>query len=151
MRGVKTVYIAKGTLVEVTLRLTVGQSVSWYWAPLWLATRYYFLSECCCLKFAVLCLSDERKDPAICRVINQWSESRRTRNHILLPLLRLFEGYIEEFEVTLRLMVGQSVSQVSQSVRSVSQWGQSVRSISQSVSQSVGQPVRQSVSQSVSK
>jgi hypothetical protein len=54
-----------------------------------LATRYYFLSECYCLKFAVLYLwgdlSDERTDlQAICSVITQWSESLRTRNHTLL-------------------------------------------------------------------
>jgi hypothetical protein len=54
--------------VEVTLRLTVSQSVSQYVLVfstlVGLATRYYFLSECCCLKFAVLyllgALSDER-------------------------------------------------------------------------------------------
>jgi hypothetical protein len=53
--------------VEVTLRLTVSQSVSTSWVSsthVGLAARYYFLSECCCLKFAVLylwgALSDER-------------------------------------------------------------------------------------------
>jgi hypothetical protein len=54
--------------VEVTLRLTVSQSVSQYVLVsstlVGLATRYYFLSECCCLKVAVLflwgALSDER-------------------------------------------------------------------------------------------
>jgi hypothetical protein len=54
--------------VEVTLRLTVSQSVSQFVLVSStlerLATRYYFLSECCCLKFAVLylwgALSDER-------------------------------------------------------------------------------------------
>jgi hypothetical protein len=54
--------------VEVTLRLTVSQSVSQYVLVsstlVGLATRYYFLSECCCLKFVVLyllgALSDER-------------------------------------------------------------------------------------------
>jgi hypothetical protein len=54
--------------VEVTLRLTVGQSVSQYVLVsntlVRLATRYYFLSKCCCPKFAVLflwgALSDER-------------------------------------------------------------------------------------------
>jgi hypothetical protein len=53
---------------EVTLRLTVSQSVSQYvlvWSTLvGFAARYYFLSECCCLKFAILflwgALSDER-------------------------------------------------------------------------------------------
>jgi hypothetical protein len=45
--------------------MTDSQSVSmsWYRAPLW-DLRYYFLSECYCLKFAVLfmwdALSDER-------------------------------------------------------------------------------------------
>jgi hypothetical protein len=54
--------------LEVTLRLTVSQSVSQYVLVsstlVGLATRYYFLSECFCLKFAVLylrgALSDER-------------------------------------------------------------------------------------------
>jgi hypothetical protein len=58
-----------------------------------LATRYYFLSECFCLEFAVLflwsALSDERTGSAICSVITQWPESSRTRNHTLLPHLRL--------------------------------------------------------------
>jgi hypothetical protein len=43
--------------VEVRLRLTVGQSVWLGVEPtLGLVTRYYFLSEGCCLKFAVLFL-----------------------------------------------------------------------------------------------
>jgi hypothetical protein len=50
--------------VEVTLRLTVSQYVLASSTLVGLATRYYFLSECCCLKFAVLylwgALSDER-------------------------------------------------------------------------------------------
>jgi hypothetical protein len=67
--------------VEVTLQLTVSQSTCRSWSYFatdsqsvsqvlvsstlaGLATRYYFLSECCCLKFAVLyllgALSDER-------------------------------------------------------------------------------------------
>jgi hypothetical protein len=50
--------------VEVTLRLTVSQSVLVSSILVGLATRYYFLSKCCCLKFAVLyllgALSDER-------------------------------------------------------------------------------------------
>jgi hypothetical protein len=55
--------------VEVTLQLTVGQSVSQLVCQgieptLRLVTRYYFLSEGCCLKVAVLSLwgvlSDER-------------------------------------------------------------------------------------------
>jgi hypothetical protein len=53
---------------EVTLRLTVGRSISQYVlvssALVGLAIRYYFLSEFCCLKFAILflwgVLSDER-------------------------------------------------------------------------------------------
>jgi hypothetical protein len=48
------------TVVEVTLRLTVLVSST----VEGLATRYYFMSECCCLKFSVLFLwgahSDER-------------------------------------------------------------------------------------------
>jgi hypothetical protein len=50
--------------VEVTLRLTVSQYVLVSSTLVGLTTRYYFLSECCCLKFAVLylwcALSDER-------------------------------------------------------------------------------------------
>jgi hypothetical protein len=51
--------------VEVTLRLAVSQSVCLGVEPaLRLVTRHYFLSVCCCLKFAVLflwgALSDER-------------------------------------------------------------------------------------------
>jgi hypothetical protein len=50
--------------VEVTLRLTVSQYVVVSNALVGLATRYYFLSECCCQKFAVLflwaVLSNER-------------------------------------------------------------------------------------------
>jgi hypothetical protein len=42
--------------VEVTLRLTVSQYVLVSSTLVGLATRYYFLSECCCLKFAVLYL-----------------------------------------------------------------------------------------------
>jgi hypothetical protein len=49
---------------EVTLRLTVSQYVLVSSTLVRLATRYYFLSECCCLKLAVLFLwsaiSDER-------------------------------------------------------------------------------------------
>jgi hypothetical protein len=39
---------------EVTVRLTVSQYVLVTSTLVALATRYYFLSECCCLKFAVL-------------------------------------------------------------------------------------------------
>jgi hypothetical protein len=51
--------------VEVTLQLTVGQSICRGIEPtLGLVTKYYFLSEGCFLKFAVLSLwgslSDER-------------------------------------------------------------------------------------------
>jgi hypothetical protein len=50
--------------VEVTLRLTASQYVLVSSTLVGLVTRYYFLSECYCLKFAVLFLwgaiSDER-------------------------------------------------------------------------------------------
>jgi hypothetical protein len=50
--------------VRSSLRLTVSQYVLVSSTHVGLATRYYFLSECCCLKFAVLylwgALSDER-------------------------------------------------------------------------------------------
>jgi hypothetical protein len=42
--------------VEVTLRQSVSQYVLVSSTLLGLAARYYFLSECCCLKFAVLYL-----------------------------------------------------------------------------------------------
>jgi hypothetical protein len=49
---------------EVTLRLTISQYVLVSSTLVGLAIRYYFLSECCCLKFAVLflwgALSDKR-------------------------------------------------------------------------------------------
>jgi hypothetical protein len=53
--------------VEVTLPQSVSQYVLVSNTLVGLATRYYFLSECCCLKFAVLflwgALSDERTVP----------------------------------------------------------------------------------------
>jgi hypothetical protein len=43
-------------MFEVTLRLAVSKSVCLGIEHfLGLATRYYFLSVCCCLKFALLC------------------------------------------------------------------------------------------------
>jgi hypothetical protein len=48
-----------------------------------LATRYYFLSECCC---GVLGRPLWREDGS---AINQWSESLRIRNHTLRFHLRL--------------------------------------------------------------
>jgi hypothetical protein len=47
---------------------------------------------------------------AVNSAITQWSESRRTRNHTLLSHLRFHQPGAEA-EVTLRLTVGQSVSQ----------------------------------------
>jgi hypothetical protein len=41
---------------ELTLRLTVSQYVLVSGTLVGLATRYYFLPECCCLKFAVFFL-----------------------------------------------------------------------------------------------
>jgi hypothetical protein len=79
--------------VEVTLRLTVSQYVLVSSTLVGLVTRYYFLSECCCLKFAVLylwsALSDVRTGLQFAGVITQWSESLRTRNHTLLSHLKL--------------------------------------------------------------
>jgi hypothetical protein len=84
--------------VEVTLRLTIGQSVSqsvclgiehpcWTWDQILLFIGR-LLSEIDGL------LSVERplwreEGPAICSAITQWSESLRTRNHTLLSHLRL--------------------------------------------------------------
>jgi hypothetical protein len=44
------------TKFEVTLRLTISQCVLASISIVGLATRYYFLSVCCCLKFAALFL-----------------------------------------------------------------------------------------------
>jgi hypothetical protein len=78
--------------VEVTLRLTVSQSVSQSVLVsitlVGLATRYFFLSECCCLVSVGRPLWREDGSP-ICSVVTEWSESRRTRNHTLLSHLRL--------------------------------------------------------------
>jgi hypothetical protein len=58
-----------------------------------LATRYYFLSECCCLKFVVLyllgALSDERMGLQFVLLSLNSPESLRTRNHTLLSHLIL--------------------------------------------------------------
>jgi hypothetical protein len=56
-----------------------------------LVTRYYFLSECCeiCGLTSVRRLLWREDESAICSVITQRSESRRTRNHTLLSHLRL--------------------------------------------------------------
>jgi hypothetical protein len=53
-----------------------------------LTTRYYFLSECCCLVSVGRPLWREDGSP-IYSVMTQWSGSLRTRNHILLSHLRL--------------------------------------------------------------
>jgi hypothetical protein len=67
---------------------TDGRSVSQYVEPiLGLVTRYYFLSESCCLKVAVLW----EKGSAVCSSITQWSGSRRTSGHTLLSHLRLLK------------------------------------------------------------
>jgi hypothetical protein len=55
-----------------------------------LATRYYFLSKGCCLVSVGRPLWRE-DGSAICSVITQCSESRRTRNHTLLSHLRLLQ------------------------------------------------------------
>jgi hypothetical protein len=47
---------------EVTLRVTVSEYVLVSSTLVGLATRYYFLSECCCLKVAVLLLWDALSD-----------------------------------------------------------------------------------------
>jgi hypothetical protein len=56
-----------------------------------LATRYYFLSECCCLKFVVFIYGTPSLTRGrVCNLqCNQWPESHRTRNHTLLPHVRL--------------------------------------------------------------
>jgi hypothetical protein len=48
--------------VEVTFRLTVSQYVLVSSTLVGLATRYYFLSECCCSKVAALFLWDSLSD-----------------------------------------------------------------------------------------
>jgi hypothetical protein len=65
--------------------------MSWYRAPLWdlwadiTSCRNVVWNLRCCFCGAPLWREDES---AICSVITQWSESRRTRNHILLSHLR---------------------------------------------------------------
>jgi hypothetical protein len=56
-----------------------------------LATRYYFLSECCCLNLrSYFCETPSLMRGWVCNLqFNQWSESRRTRNHTLLSYQRL--------------------------------------------------------------
>jgi hypothetical protein len=79
---------------EVTLRLSVSQSICLSiehpcgtWDQILLPIRM-LLSEICSLVSVGRPLW--RQDgSAICSVIAQWSESRRTRNHILLSRLRL--------------------------------------------------------------
>jgi hypothetical protein len=61
-----------------------------------IVTRYYFLSECYCLNFAVLflwgALSDERTGlQFFFSAITQWSKSLKTRNHTLFSHLRLLQ------------------------------------------------------------
>jgi hypothetical protein len=74
--------------VKATLRLTVNQSVSMSFVSF--VTRYYFLSEGCCLKVAFLFApSLTRGRVAVCSAITQCSESRITSNHTLLYHLRL--------------------------------------------------------------
>jgi hypothetical protein len=62
--------------VEVTLRLTIDQYVLVSSTLVGLAIRYYFLSECCCLKFAVLflwgALSDERTGLSKSKLLYDW-------------------------------------------------------------------------------
>jgi hypothetical protein len=77
---------------EVTLRLTVSQSVSQYVlvsSPLW--TLWSDITSC--LKVSVLFLLGRplwREDgSAVCSLITHWSESRKTRSHTLLSHLRL--------------------------------------------------------------
>jgi hypothetical protein len=52
-------------------------------------TRYYFLSEGCCLKVAVLFLWGALSDERTGLQFAVQSLNRRTRNHTLLPHLRL--------------------------------------------------------------
>jgi hypothetical protein len=78
--------------VEVTLWLTVSQYVLVSRTLVRLATTYYFLSVCCCLKFSVLFFVGRplwwEDGSAICNAITQWSMPRRTHNHTLLSHLR---------------------------------------------------------------
>jgi hypothetical protein len=69
--------------VEVILQLAVSQYVLVLSTLVGIATRCYFLSECCWLKFVVLFLWGS--------VITQWSELRGTHNHTLLSHLRLHQ------------------------------------------------------------
>jgi hypothetical protein len=78
---------------EVTLRLTVSQSVLISSTLVGSTTRYYFLPECCCLKICCVVSVGRplwREDGSVvCTIITQWSESHRTLNNTLLSHLRL--------------------------------------------------------------
>jgi hypothetical protein len=81
---------------EVLSYFTTGgqsDSMSWYRAPLWdlrpdILPVAILLPEICAL-VSVGCPLWREDGSAICSVITQLSESRRTRNHILLSHLRL--------------------------------------------------------------
>jgi hypothetical protein len=106
--------------VEVTLRLTVSQPVCQGVEPsLGLVPRYYFLSECRCLKVAVLslcgALSDERF--GLFLSFSVCSNLSVLTSRIYVSCVLQFSKVYVEVKVTLRLTVGRSVSQsVSQSV-----------------------------------
>jgi hypothetical protein len=83
--------------VEVTLQLTVDQSVSMFWCraysgicDLMLLPVGRLLSETCSLVSVWRPLWRE-DGSALCSSITQWSESRRTRNHTLLSQIRLLQ------------------------------------------------------------
>jgi hypothetical protein len=87
------IYLYFSVEVEVTLRLTVGQSVCLGDEPtVGLVTWKYFLSEGYCLKLAVLFLwgaSLTRGRVCSLQCNHSIAESRRTRNHNIACRLRL--------------------------------------------------------------
>jgi hypothetical protein len=84
--------------VEVTLRLTVGQSLWLGVEPtLGLVTGYYFLSEGCCLKLEVLslwgALSDERTGLQFAvQLLNSPSRAEPVTILYSIPAMYLFRG-----------------------------------------------------------
>jgi hypothetical protein len=100
---------------------SVSQSVLVSSTLVGLATRYYFLSECCCLKFAVLFLWAGSKVEVDVRSyfttdgqsvsMSRYRAHSGTCDQILLSVRRLFSESccLVSVEVTLRLTVSQYV------------------------------------------
>jgi hypothetical protein len=106
--------------VEVTLRLTVSQSVSMFrcransgTCDQMLLPVGRLLSETCSIVYVGRPLLRE-DGSAVCSAITQWSASHRTRNHTLFSHLRLPQpGKPESFEFSLLWGGGATTSKTS--------------------------------------